>query len=272
MENELNIEKREIDILKEYLDEKFAEQTEEIKKLIGNEQKENSEIENKKNLLKEKIDELTNMGQQYKLLKEEYIQLKEEKDNTEKKYEDAHKTNLAATRIIEKLEKQIEDIISNEEKIKLENDDLQRKIQVYENRYLDINNMFNLYMELENDNKQRLKNIFGLDNLILFVSALHDWNTVDGLWNYAKRRIIEKDNKNIIQLSILFKQIFNVYNINFNNENYSLISPEIGTRYDSDKHSILGIKTDGIVSEVLLEGVQDKTTGKIIFKAMVNVQ
>lgn len=272
MDNELNIDKKEIDILKEYLEGKFAEQTEEIKNLVCNVQRENSEIENNKNLLRQKIEKLNKAEQHYKLLEEEYKQLKYEKDYEEKKYNKACEKILEEKSIIEKLEKQIEEIENNQKKIQLENENIKGKIQEYEDRYLDINNMFSLYMELKNDNKQRLRNIFGIDNLILFVSALHNWNTVEGLWNYAKRRIIEEDNENVVQLSTLFKQIFNVYNTNFNNENYSLISPEVGARYDSDKHSILGIKTDGIISEVLLEGVQDKISGKIIFKAIVNVQ
>ena len=41
--------------------------------------------------------------------------------------------------------------------------------------------------------KQRICNIFGNNNIYDFIKALNNWKTIDGLWNFAKKRLIEED-------------------------------------------------------------------------------
>ena len=63
-----------------------------------------------------------------------------------------------------------------------------------------------------------------------------------------------------------------MYQLFAGNEKYQAIRPDIGSKFDSDLHSIKGIRTDGVISNVLLVGIYDMGAKKVIFKAVVKVR
>ena len=142
----------------------------------------------------------------------------------------------------------------------------------YESKFKDILNAYSLYYELSDEIKMRLKNIFGLNNIRCFIAATTEWNNVEGLWNFAKRRIVENEIDDAKGLVYLFRFLFQQYIQNVNNNGLELITPSIGERYDSDKHTILGVKTDGVVSKVLIDGIYNKSDNKVVFRSLINVQ
>ena len=65
--------------------------------------------------------------------------------------------------------------------------------------------------------------------------------------------------------------MFEVYYLFDDKKRYQLINPDIGLRFDSDKETIKGTKTDGTVEKVLLKGIEDVINPQILFKAIIEV-
>ena len=129
---------------------------------------------------------------------------------------------------------------------------------------------YNAFSSLGTRTKERLRNIFVSDTLECFLSACFEWDNVEGIWNYVKREIIEKTDAEIDNLHTIFHFMFQGYNVRYREAQYVLISPAIGSKHVSGEQVILGIKTDGIVSRVCLEGYK-RPNGKVICKALVEV-
>lgn len=260
----INIEQFKI-VLKEIIDE----QTEKIKKVIVSEsQKSNDSTQKELDWYKQETLRLGTIERQYDLLQDKYNNLVQQNEKTyEKKLIEK---NIAENKIKE-LNNQIIKFANNQNKIEIEKEKLQDELKYYRKQYFQIDEVLCLYNKLSDESKQRLKNIFGIENTILFICALQKWNTIEGIWGFTKRRIIEDDNEDCSILSNLFRKIFLIYNENFN-DNYRLIEPHLEEKFDSDKHSIKGTRTDGNISEVLLDGIYDRISNRVIFKAIVKVK
>lgn len=171
--------------------------------------------------------------------------------------------------------KMSEAIIKCEEELqreKKENIKLTFKIDKYEKKYSWIESAYMNYQALHESVKQRLSNIFLRDDIYSFIVAMSDWNNIEGIWSFTKRRIIEDENKGVNGLVTLFSDAFTLFNIIEGNGRYKLINPKVGESFDSDIHSIKGIKTDGLVEEVLLCGIYDSIAKKPIFKAVIRIK
>lgn len=149
-------------------------------------------------------------------------------------------------------------------------DALRNQYNEMQNSYKSIIEAYNAFLSLGNQTKERLRNIFVSDTLESFISACFDWDNVEGIWNYVKREVIEKSNAEVDSLHRIFRFMFQGYNARYREAQYVLISPAAGTKYDSEEQVILGIKTDGTINKVCLEGYR-KPNGKVICKALVEV-
>ena len=156
--------------------------------------------------------------------------------------------------------------------VKSEKDSAINKLKDYEDKYSCISVAYSNYKSLPESVKQRMSNIFVRDSIYSFIVAVSDWNSIEGIWSFTKRRIIEDETEGLRELVDLFVNSFILYSKIDGSGKYELISPKEGERFDSDKHSIKGIKTDGQIQDVLLEGIFDNTTQKAVFKAVVQIQ
>lgn len=154
---------------------------------------------------------------------------------------------------------------------------LQNDLDAFRNQYNEMQNGFksiieayDAFLSLGGQTKDRLRNIFVSDTLESFISACFDWDNVEGIWNYVKREVIEKSDVEMDNLHRIFRFMFQGYNARYREAQYVLISPVAGTKYNSEEQVILGIKTDGTISKVCLEGYR-KPDGKVICKALVEV-
>lgn len=237
-----------------------------VKKSLKEECQKRQEAENEtmkmsreKDLLQEKCNNLTEtcniLDGRLSMADEKIEQLKQQIVGLEKKNAE---TEQKAHEEIQKNQK----IISS----------FQEQLDRYEVRYSDIDKAFSVYLSLTDEVKYRLRNIFKAENLFAFIAAISDWNNIEGLWSFSKRRLIEDEFNDAEKLVFLFRFLFNAYSRLSDSCAYELISPAIGDRFDSDKHSVKGIKTDGRISEMLLDGIYDIVSKKTIYKAVVNVQ
>ena len=146
------------------------------------------------------------------------------------------------------------------------------ELKDYEDKFSLVYNLYNVYCLLPTNIKQRICNIFADENIYSMIVAVSNWNSIEGLWGFTKRRIIEDENEGLSELVDLFMESFRLYSVIDGSKRYELIIPGIGDRFDSDKHSIKGVKTDGIVEKVLLTGIYDSLLKKTVFKAVVQIQ
>ena len=271
--------------MRAYLEELLYNQTKEIVTVVHsiNEAKQ-SEVLSKatESLSKERVKN-SDLEQQVSKLEMARVHCKDLLDEKTKAYDEA-------VQKISELENQISDISSTveqlkgnynkttrrlEEQLDKEKDEkkflLEKKAE-YDKRYFKIDLAYSIYQSLSESVKQRVSNIFGNGNIYSFIAAASDWNSVEGIWSFTKRRIIEDDGNELDEIVKLFNFIFEVYCMFDENSRYELICPNVGERFNSDKQSIKGIKTDGQIEEVLLNGVYDKSVKKTVFKAIVKVQ
>lgn len=177
------------------------------------------------------------------------------------------KNMLLETRILEAKTKYNQDLKKENTEKKI----IISKLEEYENTYACINKAYSTYKALPESIKQRLGNIFIRDNIYAFIVAISDWDNIEGIWTFTKRRIIEDEVNGVKELVELFTNAFTLFNLIDDSGRYEFINPQIGERFNSDKHSIKGTKTDGYIERVLLSGIYDSLTRNAIFKAVVKI-
>lgn len=256
-----------------------------IEQICGAIEKERSESEDKEHKLllsrledsEKRIEELE--SEKSRLVAEHKVQISDLEAEKEKLIEDY---DGQICRLKQNHERQMNETAQRcrEEEAKKANemaDSLRNSIGALQNRYNEMQSnyksiieAYNAFSNLGTRTKERLRNIFVSDTLECFLSACFEWDNVEGIWNYVKREIIEKSDAEIDNLHTIFHFMFQGYNARYREAQYVLISPAIGSKHDSEEQVILGIKTDGIVSRVCLEGYK-RPNGKVICKALVEV-
>ena len=211
---------------------------------IFNEILKNSDI---KDIIRELLDEQSNyiinnihntiIQSQYKEeLFKENLKLKKEinhlnseikylKETLEKKVVINNKLNnefnqaLNKNKIIEEENKNLQLKISELNITSNEKDKIYAELRYkYENEnerfipYNKIDLVYNYFLKLDYDIKQRLSNIFVSDNLYCFIASGIQWQNIEGLWNFIKRKILENENNCLEELRFIFLVLFEIYN------------------------------------------------------------
>lgn len=271
-----------------YLEEILSHQTEDIKKIITAEGEERllrelneaktallNKTDDKRKLEKELEDLKTSSAYDRQRLQEQFHSIQELKEKYEENIqlsETLKQEKIEIYQEMEYLKESLEKSVGLLDRERQEKAEILIQKDAYEKRYLKIDQAYKAYQNLKITARQRIEHIFGYGNLYSFIAAAGDWNTIEGIWSFTKRRIIEEEKDGLMELVLLFEQIFEIYRLFAGNEKYEAIRPDIGSRFDSDLHSIKGIRTDGVISDVLLEGIYDTDEKKVIFKAVVKVQ
>ena len=241
--------------MKEYYENFFDHQTEEIRKMLL----ESGTEEQKQQNLEELRDELLQKQDTIQGLQEKIDKLEKENLN----YEEKKKTFDMIVQNYEDLKLQLK--VSETEKEKI-----QTRKKEYDDRYKKIDGAYEVYQSLSEDMKQRTSTIFVKGDLYSFIKASTEWHNIEGIWEFSKRMIIEEA-KEADRIKTLFELMFEVYYLFDDKKRYQLINPDIGLRFDSDKETIKGTKTDGTVEKVLLKGIEDVINPQILFKAIIEV-
>ena len=176
---------------------------------------------------------------------------------------------------IEKLRKNIIELNNNSDiqiqNLNNENKEIKDVLNEFNNKYFKINKTYMTYLGLSESIRQRLFNIFGNGDIYLFLSSLTELTTIEELWGFVKRRIIASEDECLGELCMFFNEAFDLFRLFSVHNKYELIIPKQGDSFDSDYHSIMGIKTDGNVQKLLLPGIIDYSSNKVIFKALISV-
>lgn len=251
-----------IDVIHEVGSVRSSEIMQELEEKLSKAQDKNSSLESK-------VKELENTREHYKKL---FDDKKLECKSIIKQKTEVEKKIISMSKEMEKLESELREVSNQILREKNEKEFALSKRDEYEKKYKKIDDAYFIYQSLPESVKQRMSNIFGNGNVYSFIVAVSDWNNIEGIWGFIKRRIIENEEEGLAELVKLFLVAFELFCMIDESSKYELIRPIVGEYFDSDKQSIKGIKTDGQIEKVLLDGVYDLTTKKAVFKAVVQVQ
>ncbi len=248
-----------------YLQDILNRQTQELverlqKEVLEADHEELSKLKYALNYHKEKIEKQEN---EIGLLKKHLEQKEKEINSMRLSYEE--KVNEYRKAVSERSE--IQSALSMQEMAANELKDIVRQ---YEKNYGEAEKIYVLYKELSDDTLKRLTNIFEKQDLISFMVSGVQWDNIEGLWNVARRKVIEEDTVDTDKLIEIFLFFFFVYNSRYITPEYCIIQPGIGERFNREKHNILGIDTDGYVKQIKLPGYCDGR-GRVIGKALIKV-
>lgn len=193
----------------------------------------------------------SNLQEACRKLSEEYKNLQENLRNTEKYNSELNNEN-------------------NE--IKKEFGELKERVDNYASLKVDcLIRAYSLFSSFGERTRNNLKMVFPTDSFLGFISNAMQWDRIAGIWEQAKRKIVNDDNEDLQKLKELFLILFEVYNAGASEAQYILIKPEIGSKYNSKEQVIKGQKSDGRVAKVFLEGYIFKKNNNI-HQAMVEVE
>ena len=199
-------------------------------------------------------------------------QLKNEKETCQNKDE---RINELASTINEK-NREIE---STNSKI----NELQQKLVKIQNDYNSLNDYykslniddtllvaFNEFSSLKEKTKTSLEALFPQTSFLGFISAGLRLSNITSLWEMAKRNIFNNNLDDIDKINTIFNLLMSIYNDGSKEVQFQIISPEIGSKYDSSTSAIKEMKSSGTVKEVLLVGYKNVKDGNI-HKAVISV-
>lgn len=217
------------------------------------------------------MEEVERLKEEYDQEKKKRIELEAEQKERQDALTKENEKRRAAEEDLKTVTEKIEQLQADFDKLKIEKEDIEKICSAYEKKYGKIDEAYNIYVRLSQEAKNRLKNVFKIDSIYGFIAASADWKNVEGLWNFAKRHIVEKETADTEEIISLFEFLLQAYNLQGSEKRYELLIPAIGDKFDSDRHTIVGIKTDGFVSKVRLSGIIDLDSAKVIQKALIEV-
>lgn len=255
---------------------KVVSKNEEVKKIILNELKKDSEINffvdliiemiEEKNKQFKNIDCINNVTSEENTHLEDII--KEKNENIEEL-----KVNL------DRLKIQNKDLSTRLTDIEKENMNLNNKlslssetIEKFNNRYKELEYIYSKFNNLSEDTREGLSGIFkNIDNIDLFLFCGAEYNKLEMFWEFIKNAIVNEQHKDDIDdMNKIFDYFFDRYN-KVANGIYERIEIRPGEEFDTENHIRKGNKTSGEIKEVLLKGFKNRKTRTVIKKTIVSL-
>lgn len=229
----------------------------------------NKEKDNKIDALRDEIQKkqnsithLSNVEQSLKELTDKYDSLKKTNDSLN---DDLENTKKAAAELKSRFDK-------DSEKRNGEFNSLKTKLEKYESLEIDkLEKAYSIFSSFKERTRNNLKAVFETNSFLGFISNGMQWERIAGIWEQAKRKIVNDDNEDLPELRELFLILFEAYNAGYLEAPYALINPSLGSNYNSNEQLIKNQKSDGRITAVLLEGYIFKKNNTI-HKAMIEVE
>ena len=199
-------------------------------------------------------------------------QLSTEKETCHNKNEEINKLSS----VINEKNKEIESTNSKRTELQQELEKLQNNYNSLNNYYKSLNIddtllvAFNEFSSLKEKTKASLAALFPQTSFLGFISAGLRLSNITSLWEMAKRNIFNNNLDDIDKINTIFNLLMSIYNDGSKEVQFQIISPEIGSKYDSSNSAIKEMKSSGTVKEVLLVGYKNVKDGNI-HKAVISV-
>ena len=258
LEAEIETLKRELSTEKLNNTDKQSQITQ-LNKDISNEKANSSKLSSDIGVFKAQIENLNS-------------QLSTEKETCHNKNEEINKLSSA----INEKNKEIESTNSKKTELQQELEKLQNEYNSLNNYYKSLNIddtllvAFNVFSSLKEKTKASLEALFPQTSFLGFISAGLRLSNITLLWEMAKRNIFNNNLDDIDKINTIFNLLMSIYNDGSKEVQFQIISPEIGSKYDSSTSAIKEMKSSGTVKEVLLVGYKNVKDGNI-HKAVISV-
>lgn len=258
---------------------------------------ENSQYEEKNNLellIKEKEEEIEEMGKILRKIKEllgvsEKSEIedkiisknKELEDLIEKKKElelelesfskKMNKEKEKSTSEINQIKEELGNAKEDVKKSLLENTKLSKKVDFYREAFEKDLKAYSIYTELSDSTKYSLKGFFGDCSLQGFVAGGVQEKNISNLWDYIKDEIREEKNPDINKLREIFYFFFEKYSLIF--PIFELQEVSVGDNFVEDNHirHSSSKEVNGAISEVVFRGWVNHKTNKTVKKSVVKM-
>lgn len=165
------------------------------------------------------------------------------------------------------------------EECKRENNKLKQEIQEINDilikekmKYEEISHVYNLYENLNDEIKEEIKGIFKNQGLENFIFCGAQFENIQMLWDYIRKKMIENEYTCLENLKFIFDYFFNQYNKIYEEEIYCRLNVNLEDIFDTEIHTrSSNSKASGNIKEVLLKGYKNKYTNKVERKSVVRL-
>lgn len=231
--------------------------------------KEKSDLEQKQKSLEEDLK--TTNEEKYKLeqknndLITDNTKLSDEKEQIEKKLNECEKNLNKANRKIDSMQQEIDEAQKQK-----------NKLDYFSNGYGEIDSMFKIYQQLNEDIRDELQGIFGnADTPVMFFCNALQESHLDNFWDYISNKINSGKIDNNIEKNLckLFDFCFDMVNSSQQKPRYKRLQIQKGFDFDNTYM----IKTAdssqlGTVKEVKLAGYVYTLTNNVVRRSLVQVE
>ena len=231
--------------------------------------KENYREETKK--LQYRID-IEKFSSTIKLKNENIKQLNKKIDNLNIDIDTINKTVKKLNSNIEQLEDENNKLQVLNTKSKKEIKESKNIIIYYDKKYSSIEYIHSKYNTMSESIKDGLNGIFKFtEDVDMFLMSCADYNKLIMFWEFIKDAVInDRYTDDIENINEVFDYIFDRYN-KLSNNRYERVETNIGDDFDTEYHIRKGNIPSGEVKEILLKGIRDTQTNKIIQKTIVKL-
>lgn len=129
---------------------------------------------------------------------------------------------------------------------------------------------FEEFSSLNDKTKASIEVLFPKKNFLGFVAAALRLSNITSLWETAKRNIFSDNLEDIEKINKIFSLLITLYNEGSKENQFQIILPEIGSKYDSSICAIKELKSSGTVKRVHLVGYKNLKDGNV-HKAIISV-
>ena len=129
---------------------------------------------------------------------------------------------------------------------------------------------FEEFSSLSDKTKASIEVLFPKKNFLGFVAAALRLSNITSLWETAKRNIFSDNLEDIEKINKIFSLLITLYNEGSKENQFQIILPEIGSKYDSSICAIKELKSSGTVKRVHLVGYKNLKDGNV-HKAIISV-
>jgi predicted RNase H-like nuclease (RuvC/YqgF family) len=244
----------------EIIKENVSEKEKEIKKLKSECREKENQIETLKNHLQKKDKEIEMLKKLVEKFKNLFNSEKEKKAFLSNELENRSREIQELTHLKNELSKKVDGLNQEIENLKKEN-------EFYKNSFKEELEAYEIYKSLSDETKESLSGIFRDNSLKGFLACGVQDRNISNFYEYVKNEIIEEKNQDIKKLIKLFNFFLDRYLLAF--PIYKKQNVKIGDEFDPQLHINLSNAASGKIKKIILFGLENSKTGKIVKKSIV---
>lgn len=215
-------------------------------------------------------------------LRDKESQIKELQDRIEK-YKVIHQEDVIKLEEINKsceyykqqyqlVNKNLEQMNQYSNQLKGELEQVQQELMYYKKNYTKVDKIYNQYQLLSPVTQADLRGIFKHSNFEDFMACGTQIDSIEGLWDYTKFKIMQEQTEDVKLLKSLVEYFMERYNATFSEPIFIKQKVSVGDSFDVEEYmKTSDSRSSGDIKEVCLIGYINTQTRKIVRKSLVRI-